>query len=148
MARPLSSASCADSRAERTPGCVDGDGDFDEGVFAGLDGRVELFGAEAWRRGEDDDVDVGFHHFPVGIEAGEAILRIDLHFVGGLLAEEGEAGLDLVVEEVGHGGQFDVRIGLKGVGRGAGTASATADEAETKRVVIGSCRDGGGCSEV
>ena len=59
-------------------GDVDGDRLLGEDVLAGVDGGREVERAEAGRRGEHHQVDVRREHLLVRVEAGEALVVLDL----------------------------------------------------------------------
>ena len=73
----------------------------------------------------------------IGIEPDEGCGFGDVDFGGGEFLERGEAGLEAVGEDVGHGGEADVGIGLQGLCGGAGAAAAAADEADFEDAVVG-----------
>ena len=133
-------------------GRIGGAGFFAEGVLAGIDALLQVLGAEAGRRGEEDDVDV-LHRadFVDGVDADELVGVLDLH--------AGVAGLEILVrclqavgEDVAHGDEFGVRVGGERLARRARAASAAADEGDFEGLghLLGAANaweadDGGAC---
>ena len=61
----------------RTPGGIGRNGLFAEDVLVTVDAGGEMNGAEAWGRGEDDNVDAGVDEFLIGVETEELLGFID-----------------------------------------------------------------------
>src|SRR5207247_7906190 len=76
-------------------------------------------------------VDSRREHFLIGVETGEAVVVLGGEFfrAQGFL-ELGFGGVEVVREDVAHGGQADVGVGEDAVLGGAGSASAAADQAD------------------
>ena len=73
----------------------------------------------------------------VGVEADEAMVVLHLDLVGLGLLELVAAGLEALVEDVGHGDEADVLAGVHGVDGGLGAAPAAADQADADDVAAG-----------
>ena len=117
-------------------GGVDGDRFFREDMFAGFNGSLEVHGTEVGRGGEEDAVDPAFNDLPEGVPAGEAPLGGDVDF--SLERGNGLEGVmtfvEPVLEEVTHGGEPDVGVGLQGLRCGACSTASAADEAHLDEV--------------
>jgi hypothetical protein len=91
------------------------------------------------RRRQDHDVDVAVDHFFVGVEAEEAVLRIDAHailLVAELVLEPRETRFHPVLEHVARGRQEHLPVlREQRVLRRARPAPAAADDADADRVL-------------
>jgi len=99
-------------------------------VVAGGHRRVELLRAKARRGRQDHQVHVRVHHARVSVHADEAALGRHVHTVRMFLRDALKASAEPVLEGVGHGGEPGVRAGVERLDRGAGAASAAADQAD------------------
>ena len=94
---------------------VDGDRLLHEHVLAGLDGGLEVDGAEPRRRGGDDEVHVGERaDLLVVVESREAAVGRHLHAVRELLREPRQRALDAVGDEVAERDDLDAGDGPSG----------------------------------
>ena len=125
-------------------GAIDGERLFHEDVEALGDGVRVVDPAEGRRRGEDDDVTGGeaIDRFLIGVEADEFALfgHVDLRleFVGEAFLELLVAIGEAVVEDVGHGDEFELAVlDRQGVLNGAAAAAAAANEGDADGVVFG-----------
>ena len=91
------------------------------------------------RRAEQDHVDAAVDELPVGVEADETVVGLDVeladHFLVAL--EDFQALLEPISEDVGQGDELDIRLGRKRLGRRTGAAVATADQADAQHVAAG-----------
>jgi hypothetical protein len=98
-------------------------------VFAGFDRRAQVDGPETRRRRQHHHVHAGRNDLLVGVEPEEHVLRFDLHLVGARLGRDRfERSSERFLKSVADGEKLDVRISLEGLGRGAGSATATTDK--------------------
>ncbi len=128
---------------------IDSDGLFHEGVFSLFDGIRKVDGPEMGRGREDRHVDAGVDGLLVGVEADEAALRrhVDLPgktlvrfpVVAGVLplAERGQAGFELVGEQVGHRPELHRPRGCQGLRGRAGAAAPASDQGDFERFAAG-----------
>ena len=125
---------------EAEPGTerVDADRLLHEDVLARLDGGVEVEGAEARGRGEDDEVDVRQVEEPLGgVEAGEpsilGAVDLVLHALHAF-----ECAVDAVLKRVGDRRELDVRPGHgERLLEGPGPATTGPDQPDLDRVAGG-----------
>ena len=120
-------------------GGVDADGLLGEEVLAGLDGRLDVLGPEARRRGQHHQV-AAIDHFLVGVEADEAALVGDVELLLGVfgIADGLAAVLEVILEHVGQGMNLDVvrrACRLADVVGRARAPAAAADQAHLDGVV-------------
>ena len=155
------------ARKRRHADGVGGDGLFGEDVLAGVDGGLEVHrGGSRAGVVQHDDVDVGGDHLLEGVEADEVLVGVDLdagrevvdqilarHAAArrrwrstrdaGVAAEELgvaqalEASFELVLEDVGHGDEFDVFVAGEHVDDGLRAAPAAADQAGLEPFLAG-----------
>ena len=113
------------------PNGVHGDRFLHENVLARFNGRFEMDGAKNGRSGQDDEVHVAGDDLLVGIESVEhGVLANLVNFVEGQFSS-GEVGfygglgrIEVVLEKISHGDQFDVGIGRCAVGDPGPAATA------------------------
>ena len=120
---------------------VGGDRLLAENVLAGVDTGLEVLGAEAGRSGQDHVVDIGLEQLLVGVEADELALLRDIEpleraALAGRVGQGLEALLQVVLVEVGHRHQPDVRRGEQHVLRRPGAAPAAADHPDLDQVGV------------
>src|SRR2546427_4388727 len=68
---------------------------FSEHVLASVDGCLDVRGAKAGRSGQHDEVHAALDHLLVSVQAGKAMIWLDLYLVGDLLLEAREPMLEL-----------------------------------------------------
>lgn len=108
-----------------------------EYVFALFDGFFEVKGAEAGRRGEDDNVGEGDCFF-VGVESVELPLFGDADAVAVSFEQVVEAGVKTIAEGVRHGNEFyrALIVGAERLIGCAGTAPSATNERNFQFVVM------------
>jgi hypothetical protein len=124
-------------------GRIDGYGFFDENVFTCLDCGLEVDRAEDGWSGQDDEIYIASDDVLVGIKAREHRLGGDLVDVTErevvlrhVFANRLGSLLKVIREEVAHGDELDVGVGLGAVDdAGSATAAAESDKADTNFVV-------------
>ena len=122
---------------------------FQEHVFAGLDGILELGGPKAGRGGEDHDVGPAVDGLAIGVQPHELPLAryVDLLGEAGMgvgvvagrraAAEDFEAHLQAVFKGVGHGPQLDRPRGAQRLGRRSGSPPAATHQGQLQLVAAG-----------
>lgn len=114
---------------------VNGDRFFTENVFASVNSGAHVLWAEAWRGGEDDEVNAGVDHFLEGVDAGELAVGGDFGAVAELFRIV-ECSFVRVLKGVTDGPEDGVFVGSEGLRDGAGAATTAADETDLDGVVI------------
>ncbi len=143
MPSPFFFASAAVAMTSRTPGASTATGFSQKMCLPAATAFFKCCGAEAGRRGEDDDVDVRREHLVDRIEPDELVAFLDLHLVGLGFADVLEARVDALADDIAHRGQHHILVRGKRVAQRAGAAAAAADDAELERLVIVRADDGG-----
>src|SRR5262245_6910089 len=92
------------------------------------------------RRGRQQHHVAGVDHLLVTVESGEARLRLHLDLAADFAVplELSKRLFEPVLEDVGHGDELDVRVGLEGVLGGPRPAAAAADQADLEEIVLAS----------
>lgn len=105
----------------------------------GVDGGLELHGAEARRRAEEDHIDAALDHFLIGIEPDELAVA-DVDFGGRLVAQGTGNVAQLVLDDLGieirDRVEFAIVIRQTGLTGGATSTAAHADEADLELFVV------------
>ena len=111
---------------------------FHEDMHALLHRVFQVNGAEARGRGQQHHVAFaeGINGLLESVQADELAFRGHVQLLFVVPFQVGEAGLEAMVEDVGHGPQFGWALGGKGLGGGAGAASAAADQGDLNGVVL------------
>ena len=144
-----------DFKDRPNPRAVNRDGLFGEDVFACGDGGLQMRGPKAWRRGENNVVDVRCENLLKRIEAGETpvlgnfdgVAKIADGFVAlGNTGQHVEALVEIILEDVSHGDELDAAGGAQNVFGGARAASTAADQSYFDQVASRSV-NGGQASE-
>ena len=94
-------------------------------------------------------------HLLVGVEADEAVVRLARRPCSAISSSPGaacQAVVEPVVEDVAHGDELDVLVGVQGLLGRPGAAAAAADQADLERVAAGGVnvrgrRTGGGAGD-
>jgi hypothetical protein len=102
-------------------------------VLLRVDGRFEVFRPIARRRAQHHDIDVRGDHFLECVEAREAMLGVDIHAGGDgrvrrIFLQVAQRAFEVILEDVAHGRELDVRVGGQRVDRGLRAAPAAADQ--------------------
>ena len=112
-------------------GGIGGAGFFAKSVFARIHTFLKVLGAEAWRGGQENDVDIlDGADFIDGIEADEFAIVFDLDFFGVRGFEVIVSELEAIGKGVTHGDELDIFVGGEGLASGSRAASATPDEGD------------------
>ena len=116
-------------------GHVNGDGFFTKNVFAGLDGGADMLWAEAWRCGENDEVDTGIDDLLEGVEASELTFRGNLSAVA-VVRGVFESVFARFLKGITDGPEDGVFVSIEGLCERTGAASTSADETDFDGVVV------------
>ncbi len=107
---------------------------FHEDMFACFDRRLELHRAEARRRRQNHEVDIGLQHLLVSVEPNEAVV-VDIHLLRMLALDRAISRLQVVLEDVGHRDQLDTTSGcVERLDSGARSATTATDQADVDDV--------------
>ena len=116
---------------------VRGDGFFHEDVLAGSDSSFDMDRAEARWRCQDDEVNFRHRHdFFVGVKAGELMILVNSYPVAVCLLESRKFGVDVVLESVGDGDEFDRASRAECLLSSSGSTSTCTDQGNSNSVVI------------
>jgi hypothetical protein len=127
-------------RAQAGP--VDGHGLLDKGIDALFDRIGKVKGAEVWRSGEENQIDL-VGDVLVRVEACELTILRDVDARGDRRSLElGKATFEPILEGVGHGDELGARAGGEGLLRRASTSAATADQANLDGAATGGMDQG------
>ena len=115
---------------------VDGDRLFHEHVLARFDRRFEMDRAEAGRRGQDHDVDVGVEDTAKSVEPEKLAVGTDDDLLGPIPLQARQRAFHAVRENIRGRDEFHAPffIRLKRVDDGARPAPAAADQADPQRI--------------
>ncbi len=139
------------------PQRIDRVGFLDEDVLPRFDAGLHVHRMELGRASDQHDVN-RLDHLLVAVQPVEAMIVVHLDLVGLLRLERIALSLHAVQKDIGHGYEPHSRIGIHGIGRGAGAAAAATDHADSNHVAAGrmgrsgqrqsrhACADGRGTS--
>src|SRR5205807_10570092 len=120
-------------------GRVDRHGLLRENMLTCFHRGLQMERSKAGRRCEDDEVDPRLQHLLIGVEPDKAALFRYVHLLMPQLLEVVPGILQVVLEQIAHGDQLDVRSRANALlGRAApapAARTAAADETDTDQVV-------------
>src|SRR6185437_16003995 len=107
---------------------IGGDRLFAEDMLIGVDAGGKMGRSKSWRSRKNDDIDAAIDHLFIGVEAQELARRLDLHSRLNIrMSFQGlKRFINLLLIDVGNGGQLGVIVGMKGLGCRTGSTTATA----------------------
>ena len=126
-----------DFQASPNAGPVHGNRLLGKDVLARGHRGLQVHGAEAGRRGQDDVINAAPEHLLISVEADEPAILGHIDLIGDIFLELLKAGIEPVLERVTHRDQLDVRRRVYDVLGGARPAAPAADEAHADQVTPG-----------
>jgi len=133
----LSAGLLAGGQHRADAGGINSNGLLGENVLARTDGSRHVQRPKTGGRAQENDVHSALKDAVVGVEADELTLSGNVDFVGNGLAtsKRCQAAVEFVAKHVAHGHQPNIAIRVEGLGSGASSAAAAADQTDSQCVV-------------
>ena len=96
------------------------------------------------RGGEDHDIHAAIEHLLIGVQSDKLPLVIDIDFTLTAFADISQGTVQSVAEDLAHGPQLHVAVGVQGLCRGTGAPAAATDEADLQFAAVGFAEGDGG----
>ena len=93
-------------------------------------------GPKPRRGGQQHDIHAAIDYFLIRVQADEALIRRHFNFIRVFLLQALQALLELIFEYVSHCGQHDVFVSVERLTGGAGTATTTTDQTNSKGFIV------------
>src|SRR5437868_2475230 len=106
---------------------------------AGVNGGFEMDRPKTRRRRQQNDVYPAVDQLLIGIQANKALFRNDFDLIRMACFKALQTLLELLLENISHGDQQHVLVGIQRLARGARPAPAAADESDLQSVGIAFC---------
>ena len=106
-------------------------------MLAGFDTSLQMSRAKSGRGGKQHHVHAALNHLLIRVESHEAMFRIDLNSIFGLLLQDSQAAFQAVFERIGHRRQDDVLISRQRLRSGASSPATATHQSHLECIAVG-----------
>ena len=125
-------------------GGVGGHGFFQEDVFVGFHGGLEMERTKSGWGGEDHDIHAAIEHLLIGVKSDKLPLVIDIDFTLTTFADISQRTVQPIAEYLAHRPELHVAVGRERLRRGTGAAAAATDKADFQFAAVRLAEGDGG----